>query len=188
MSQFVYEWLICPESVLQISNPFKNPVSEKGCETLMLLFKSASAFPPFSHSAQSLSRRNMDTTCFRATAHFPPRAQPKSFSIDWILSSGQRKTPLDTRIAYTQPDIVMREAFLPALTNRPFVAAFGSACVYAPHFYHRRDDAFRNIESRLHAGKTILCYTINYRSNCMPSITILLIIPEPAVSLSPIVN
>ncbi|KAG7329313.1 hypothetical protein KOW79_007487 [Hemibagrus wyckioides] len=117
----------------------------------MLPFKSASAFPPFLHSAQSLSRRNMDTTCFRA-AHFPPRAQPKSFSIDWILSSGHRKPTVDSHIAYTQPKVLMRGALFPALTNRPFVAAFGSACVYPPHFYHRQNPAFRNTETRLHDG------------------------------------
>ncbi|TSK28147.1 Homeobox protein not2 [Bagarius yarrelli] len=119
----------------------------------MLQFKSASAFPPCLHSAQSLSRRNMDTTFFQATAHFPPRAPPKSFSIDWILSSGHRKPSFDTHIAYTQPKVIMRGGLFPAsTTNRPFVGAFGSACVHAPQFYYEQNAAFRNIDTRLYDG------------------------------------
>ncbi|KAF4091272.1 hypothetical protein AMELA_G00035040 [Ameiurus melas] len=118
----------------------------------LLAFKSASACPPFLHSARSLARRNMDTTCFRGAAHFPPREQPKSFSIDWILSSGHRQPALDSHSVYTQPKVIIRGALFPALTNRPFVAAFGSACVYAPHFSHRASAAYRDIETRLHDG------------------------------------
>lgn len=121
--------------------------------SLMLAFKSASAFPPCLHSALSLSRRNMDTTCFTGTVHFPPQAQPKSFSVDWILSSGHRKPAFDNHAAYTQPQVIMRGALFPAVTNRPFVAAFGSACVYAPHFYHRHNAAYRYTETQLPDGK-----------------------------------
>ncbi|GAA6099168.1 homeobox protein engrailed-like ceh-16 [Tachysurus ichikawai] len=95
----------------------------------------------------------MDTTCFRATAHFPPRAQPKSFSIDWILSSGHREPALDRHMAFTQPKVFMRGAFFPALTNRPFVAAFSSGCVFTPDFYHRHNPAFGYAETRLHDGQ-----------------------------------
>lgn len=147
-----------PEPLRQITrNPFKIPsLREWKRNSLMLAFKSARAFPPFLHSAQSLSGRNMDTTCFRGTAHFPPRQQPKSFSIDWILSSGHRKPALDSHIAYTQPKVIMRGALFPA---RPFVTAFGSgACVYAPHFYHRQNAAYRNIETPRHHGKTDIEY------------------------------
>ncbi|MCJ8734200.1 hypothetical protein PDJAM_G00232730 [Pangasius djambal] len=125
----------------------------------MLAVKSASAFPPFLHSAQSLSRRNMDTTWFRGPALFPPREQPKSFSIDWILSSGPRKPAPDSHTAYTQPKVIMRGALFPAFTNRPFVAALGSACVYSPHFYHRQNAAYRNTETRLHDGHPSLGLT-----------------------------
>ncbi|KAM9470962.1 empty spiracles homeobox 3 [Clarias gariepinus] len=119
----------------------------------MLAFKSASAFPPLLHSAQSLSSRNMDSTCFRETARYSSREQPKSFSIDWILSSGQRKPTLGSNLYdYTQPKVLMRGALHPESVYRPFVAAFGSACVYAPHFYHRQNASYRNTEARLHYG------------------------------------
>lgn len=144
-----------PEPLWQITrNPFKTPSLRMNRNSSRLAFKSASACPPFLHSARSLARRNMDTTCFRETAHFPPREQPKSFSIDWILSSGHRKPALDSHSVYTQPTVIMRGALFPALTNGPFVAAFGSACVYAPHFSHHQSAAYRHSETRLHDGKS----------------------------------
>lgn len=136
--------------------PLKPRLGEDKRKSLMHAFKSASVFPPFLHSAQSLSRRNMDTTCFRGAPRFPPRAQPNSFSIDWILSSGHRKPGLGGPCAYTQPHVLVRGAFCPSGTNRPLAAAasFGPACVYTPHFYHRHSAAYRNTPVRLQDGKT----------------------------------
>ncbi|KAI5105293.1 notochord homeobox [Silurus meridionalis] len=95
----------------------------------------------------------MDTTCCRGTPRFPLRAPANTFSIDYILSSGHRKPTADIQEAYTQPKVIMRGALFPTFTTRPFVGAFGSACVYAPHVYHHRQNAaYRHTERRLPDG------------------------------------
>ncbi|XP_060782715.1 empty spiracles homeobox 3 [Neoarius graeffei] len=138
-------------------NPFKiQSLTEWKRNSLMLGFKSARAFPPCLHSAHSPSGRTMDTPCFRATAHFPPRPQPKSFSIDWILSSGHRKPALDSQTVCTPPQLIMRGALFPA---RPFGFGFEpGACVYTSHFYHRQNAAYRNTNDA-HQSVGLTCNT-----------------------------